>query len=95
MERLKMLKFLKAITVLGALILIVGPVSAEKLGLGRKALNEEILAWDWDILPDGTGLPIGSGDAIYGEEVFCYKMRFVSWRFCRGYWSVASASWWD
>ena len=68
-----MLKILKAITVLGALILIVGPVSAEKLGLGRKALNEEILAWDWDILPDGTGLPIGSGDAIYGEEVFATK----------------------
>ena len=79
-----MLKFLKAITVLGALILIVGPVSAEKLGLGRKALNEEILAWDWDILPDGTGLPIGSGDAIYGEEVFATKCASCHGDFAEG-----------
>ncbi|MEL7098870.1 MAG: c-type cytochrome [Pseudomonadota bacterium] len=39
-------------------------------GLGRDALAEEIAAWDVDILPDGRGLPVGSGDAITGEEVF-------------------------
>ena len=40
------------------------------MGLGRKALDEEITAWDLDIAPDGTGLPIGSGSVSYGEEIF-------------------------
>ena len=40
------------------------------LGLGRKALDEEITAWDLDIAPDGTGLPVGSGSVTYGEEIF-------------------------
>ena len=39
-------------------------------GLGRKALDEEITAWDLDIAPDGTGLPVGSGSVSYGEEIF-------------------------
>ena len=40
------------------------------MGLGRKALDEEITAWDLDIAPDGTGLPVGSGSVSYGEEIF-------------------------
>ncbi|MGB1706092.1 MAG: MFS transporter, partial [Paracoccaceae bacterium] len=36
------------------------------LGLGRKALDEEITAWDLEIAPDGTGLPVGSGSVSYG-----------------------------
>ena len=40
------------------------------LNLGRKALDEEITAWDLDIAPDGTGLPVGSGSVSYGEEIF-------------------------
>jgi len=47
----------------------VGPRDG-KFGLGRGATKREVAAWDGDISPDGTGLPIGSGDAIYGEEVF-------------------------
>ncbi len=39
-------------------------------GLGRVALPEEIAAWDVDVLPDGRGLPVGSGDVWTGEEVF-------------------------
>ena len=38
------------------------PVSTTAFGLGREALQEEIVAWDVDILPDGRGLPVGSGD---------------------------------
>ena len=41
-----------------------------KYGIGRPALAEEIAAWDVDVLPDGRGLPAGSGNAIDGEEVF-------------------------
>lgn len=39
-------------------------------GLGREAHPEEIAAWDVDVLPDGRGLPEGSGDVWTGEEVF-------------------------
>lgn len=41
-----------------------------KFGLGRPALPEEVAAWDLDVSPDGTGLPVGSGDVMTGEEVF-------------------------
>ncbi len=41
-----------------------------RYGLGRAAHNDEIAAWDVDILPDGRGLPEGSGDVWTGEEVF-------------------------
>jgi len=41
-----------------------------RYGLGRTALENEIAAWDVDILPDGRGLPEGSGDVLTGEEVF-------------------------
>ncbi|AHM04590.1 Sulfite dehydrogenase cytochrome subunit SoxD [Roseibacterium elongatum DSM 19469] len=39
-------------------------------GLGRAALPEEVAAWDWDVRPDGTGLPVGEGDVWTGEELF-------------------------
>ncbi len=38
--------------------------------LGRKALNEEVAAWDIDVRPDGTGLPVGSGDALTGMDLY-------------------------
>ena len=52
---------------LAALPLTAG---AEPLGLGRAALPEEIAAWDVKVMPDGRGLPEGSGDVATGEEVY-------------------------
>lgn len=49
---------------------LAAPVMAEKLGLGRPALPEEVAAWDLDVSPDGTGLPDGSGDVLTGEDLF-------------------------
>jgi cytochrome c len=46
------------------------PAATGPLGLGRAALPEEIDAWDVAVLPDGTGLPEGSGDVETGESVF-------------------------
>ncbi|NUB45738.1 c-type cytochrome [Fertoebacter nigrum] len=44
--------------------------AAAPLGLGRPALPDEIDAWDVAVLPDGTGLPEGSGDVETGDQVF-------------------------
>lgn len=41
-------------SVLAASVL-AGPAMADKLGLGREALPEEISAWDTAVLPDGQG----------------------------------------
>ena len=55
-----------------------------KFNLGRAATKDEIAAWDGDISPDGTGLPIGSGDAIDGEEVFAEHCAICHGDFAEG-----------
>ncbi len=47
-----------------------GIASAQKLGMGREALSEEITGWDVDVRPDGKGLPQGQGTAAQGEDIF-------------------------
>lgn len=54
-------------------------VLPEKFGFGRPATREEILAWDIDVMPDGTGLPPGSGTVDQGEEI--YRVKCVA---CHG-----------
>lgn len=44
-------------------------------GLGSKANPELIKQWNWDIFPDGTGLPPGSGTAITGQIVYKQKCQ--------------------
>ncbi|MDF3855135.1 c-type cytochrome [Paracoccus sp. P2] len=56
-------------SVLAASVL-AGPAMADKLGLGREALPEEISAWDTAVLPDGQGLRPGSGDVATGDALF-------------------------
>ena len=46
------------------------PVPPARYGLGRPATPEEIRAWGVSVMPDGTGLPSGSGTAIQGEAIF-------------------------
>ena len=79
-----MSKFLKSTAILTALALVAGPAWAEKFGLGRTALPEEIAAWNGDISPDGTGLPEGSGDALVGEEIFAAKCASCHGDFAEG-----------
>ena len=55
-----------------------------KFGLGRFATKNELAAWDKDISPDGTGLPVGSGDAIDGEEIFSERCAFCHGDFAEG-----------
>jgi cytochrome c2 len=84
MVRLKMSKFLKLAAVISAISMISGPVMAEKLGLGRTALPEEIAAWDGEIQPNGIGLPVGSGDALVGEEIFADQCAACHGDFAEG-----------
>ena len=65
-----MSKFPKLLTATALTMMAASPALADKLGLGRPALPEEIAAWDVDVTPDGRGLPEGSGDAITGEPLF-------------------------
>ncbi|AZV77019.1 MFS transporter [Parasedimentitalea marina] len=79
-----MSKFLKSTALALAVSLIAAPAIAGKFGLGRTALPEEIAAWDGDISPNGTGLPVGSGDALVGEEIFADKCASCHGDFAEG-----------
>lgn len=54
------------------------------MGLGRAALAEEIAAWDVDVLPDGRGLPAGTGNAYDGEEIFADRCASCHGDFAEG-----------
>ncbi len=73
---------LLAASALGASMAV--PAYADRLGLGRPALPEEIAAWDLDVAPDGTGLPQGSGDVFTGEEVFAEHCAICHGDFAEG-----------
>ncbi|MFK7869207.1 MAG: c-type cytochrome [Roseobacter sp.] len=79
-----MSKYLKSTALVAALSIVSGPAFAEKLGLGRAALPEEIAAWDGDVSPNGAGLPVGSGDAIDGEEIFAQQCAACHGDFAEG-----------
>lgn len=53
-------------------------------GLGREAHPEELAAWDVDVLPDGRGLPEGSGTAFDGEDIFAEKCASCHGDFAEG-----------
>ena len=44
--------------------------STKGVSFGRTATANEIKAWDVDALPDGTGLPEGSGSVELGDELY-------------------------
>ena len=57
-----------------------GASYAENYQIGTAATAIQIAGWDIDIRPDGKGLPVGSGNAINGEEgyeIFCASCHGV------------------
>ena len=60
------------------------PKMEGRYGIGRAALEAELAAWDVDVLPDGRGLPEGSGDVFTGEEVFADKCASCHGDFAEG-----------
>jgi cytochrome c len=79
-----MSKFPKVIAAAAVSFALTLPAYAGTYGLGRPALPEEIAAWNIDVSPDGTGLPVGSGDALTGEEVFAEKCAVCHGDFAEG-----------
>ena len=63
---------------------LTAPAFAEKIGLGRAALSEEIAAWNHDVRPDGQGLPEGSGDVTTGEDLFSERCAVCHGEFAEG-----------
>ncbi|MDO5658893.1 MAG: c-type cytochrome [Paracoccus sp. (in: a-proteobacteria)] len=67
-----------------ALILLAGPALAGPLGIGREAHPEEIAAWDVKVMPDGRGLPAGSGSVLDGEDLFSMHCAACHGEFAEG-----------
>ena len=55
--------------------LALGSTAALAAGpnLGIPVTQEDIAAWDLNVLPDGTGLPPGSGTAAQGSDIFAVQ----------------------
>jgi cytochrome c553 len=64
----------KLILALGlACTLGTGGAFAETPGLGKPISDADIAVWNIDVLPDGTGLPEGSGTAKQGAPIYAQK----------------------
>lgn len=50
-----------------------GPAFAQGPNLGQPISPAEIAAWDLHVLPDGTGLPPGSGTPAQGSRIYAAK----------------------
>ncbi|SFI59909.1 c-type cytochrome [Celeribacter neptunius] len=80
-----MSKFLpKLMTATALVATLTAPAFAEKLGLGRPALPEEIAAWNLDVSPNGDGLPVGSGSVEDGEMIFSENCAVCHGEFAEG-----------
>ncbi|MEA3455465.1 MAG: c-type cytochrome [Campylobacterota bacterium] len=59
-------------------------VSEGGFALGRKPTDNEIKAWDIDVMPDGTGLPEGQGTVEEGDEIYEAKCASCHFDFGTG-----------
>lgn len=49
--------------------------SGQSPNLGKKITEADIKQWDTSILPDGTGLPAGSGTFAQGAKIYAEKCQ--------------------
>jgi cytochrome c len=80
----KCLRIFLLFLVLAGFVRVADLPAGQDLELGRLATPEEIAAWDIDIRPDGTGLPVGSGNASAGEEIYMERCAFCHGEFGEG-----------
>jgi cytochrome c len=61
------------IAALLALACMTSIANADGPNLGKPISNAELAAWDTSIMPDGTGLPAGSGTSAQGAQIYAQK----------------------
>ena len=67
---------LTALAMLGVVALLaVNAGAADGPKLGREATEAEVAGWDISVLPDGRGLPAGSGTVAAGATVYAAKCQ--------------------
>jgi cytochrome c len=54
-------------------VLAAGVAAAETPNLGKPITPKEIEPWDITVMPDGTGLPPGSGTSAQGAPIYAQK----------------------
>jgi len=52
---------------------VASAIAAETPNLGKPVSPQDIAPWDITVMPDGTGLPAGSGTAVQGAPIFAAK----------------------
>ena len=65
--------FVTAALALGALAAHAQMPAHGSPGLGTPISEEDVAAWNLDVLPDGTGLPPGSGTSADGAPVYAQQ----------------------
>lgn len=58
------------------MLVVVAPCSAaeqERLHIGQAISEQAVLEWGTSALPDGSGLPPGSGTAVEGQKIYAAK----------------------
>jgi cytochrome c len=56
-----------------AIGLSAAALATEGPNLGKPVSPQDIAPWDITVMPDGTGLPAGSGTAVQGAPIFVAK----------------------
>ena len=70
MHRLPMRKLIPGTAILA---FAAGAVAAETPNLGKPITPAEIAPWNITVMPDGTGLPSGSGTPAQGAVIYAQK----------------------
>jgi cytochrome c len=58
------------LSTLTAIVLLAMPASAEGPNLGQPISQADLAPWDITVMPDGSGLPPGSGTPAQGKTLF-------------------------
>jgi S-disulfanyl-L-cysteine oxidoreductase SoxD len=61
---------------LATLLLSALPANAEGPNLGQPISQADLVPWDLTVMPDGTGLPPGSGTPAQGKALFADNCAF-------------------
>jgi len=62
-----------ALAICGVALSVPRLFAADQLGVGRPPTAEELKAIDIEVLPDGRGLPAGSGTAAKGKTIYANR----------------------